>query len=208
MTIKEHMNQVLSSGLRQYAFWLLLFLLCLVLHIFMSQALLRFERVLIEQGQVWRLLTGHLVHLNWNHLWLNMGGLAIVALFFGRYLPVTRWLYAMLVSTVFVSAGLYWLNPEIVAYVGLSGVLHGLFIVGAWQERQRYPASAYLLLVLLVIKLLWEQLSGALPGSESLTGGHVVVDSHLYGAIGGGVYLLLHQVIHVNDRQQDGQHDE
>jgi len=51
-----------------------------------------------------------------------------------------------------------------------------------------------ILLVLVVGKLVWEQLTGALPGSESIAGGEVLVDAHLYGAIGGaviGAWLVL-----------------
>jgi membrane associated rhomboid family serine protease len=34
-------------------------------------------------------------------------------------------------------------------------------------------------------KLLWEQAVGPLPGSAEVAGGKVIVDAHLYGAIGG-----------------------
>src|SRR5690606_30285485 len=37
--------------------------------------LLRYEREAIFAGQLWRLLTGHLVHLSWTHLLLNILGL-------------------------------------------------------------------------------------------------------------------------------------
>jgi len=47
-------------------------------------------------------------------------------------------------------------------------------------------------LLLLGLKLAWEQLAGPLPGSEALSGGPVVVDAHLYGTSAGllGVWLL------------------
>jgi len=50
-----------------------------------------------------------------------------------------------------------------------------------------YPKSAGLLLALIIGKLAWEQVAGALPGSESVAGGNVVVNAHLYGAIGGAI---------------------
>ena len=109
---------------------------------------------------------------------------------------------------LFIGLMLYALNPHLHYYVGLSGVLHGLFVVGAWGERQHFRVSAYVLLALVFAKLVWEQLYGAMPGSESMIGGQVLVDAHLYGAIAGGLFLLLHQVIHINNGQQNRQYDE
>ena len=48
-----------------------------------------------------------------------------------------------------------------------------------------------LFLVLLIVKLLWEQLSGPLPGSTELSGARVITEAHLYGALGGAVVTLL-----------------
>jgi hypothetical protein len=39
-------------------------------------------------------------------------------------------------------------------------------------------------------KLAWEQFSGPLPGSEGTAGGPVIVDSHLFGALGGALTAL------------------
>jgi hypothetical protein len=45
-------------------------------------------------------------------------------------------------------------------------------------------------------KLLYEQLVGPLPGSESVAGGTVIVNAHLYGAVGGGLaaFFFWHRV--------------
>lgn len=151
----------------------------------------RYDSRLISDHQLWRLFSGHLVHLNWAHWGLNMAGLAIVAFFFSAYGSLWQWLVVCLVSALFVSTGLFWWNHEVVSYVGLSGVLHGLFIYGAIREIRHYPASGYVLLLLLTGKLAWEVFNGPLPGSEEMTKGRVVTDAHLYGAIGGVASLVL-----------------
>jgi membrane associated rhomboid family serine protease len=75
--------------------------------------------------------------------------------------------------------------------VGLSGVLHGLFLYGAIREIRYYPTSGYVLLTVLIAKLMWEFFNGALPGSEDMAGGRVLTDAHLLGAIGGiSVWLI------------------
>ena len=174
-----------------HSLWLVILALTAVLQLSDQVASWRFDRNLIAGGHYWLLLSGHFVHLNWTHWGLNMAGLGIVAFFFSAYGRLLQWGSVIIVSAVFVGVGLYWLNVNVTTYVGLSGVLHGLFIYGALRETRFYPASGYTLLVLLVGKLTWEFFFGALPGSEELTAGRVVTDAHLYGAIGGVVASLV-----------------
>ncbi len=168
-----------------YGLWLSIFLLSFILQLGGWVNAWRYDRSLVEQGEWWLLLTAHLVHLNWSHWALNMAGLGIVAFFFSAYASVKQWLLVMLVSAIFIGVGVSWLDPDIEYYLGLSGVLHGLFIFGALREIRYYPVSGYVLLLLLIAKLTWEFFMGPLPGSEEFTGGRVLTDAHLYGAIGG-----------------------
>ncbi len=168
-----------------------------------------FDRQAIGRGQYWRLLSAHLVHLDWPHWGLNMAGLAVVAVFFSRYGRPLQWVWVLLLSALFTGLGLYWLDPQMARYVGLSGVLHGLFIFGALHERRQHPASGYALLVLLCAKLAWENLYGPLPGSATLTGGHIMTSAHLYGALGGlAAYLVTRYfgpskpLIRINSRKR------
>ena len=174
--------------LQVHRLWLLLIALCFVMQYLQING--AFDRGLIEQGEVWRLLSGHITHLGWSHFWLNMLGVLMVMLFFGSYQSNTYWLGAMVFIALFCSAGLM-LDMQLNRYVGFSGILHGLFIIGARYEMQRYKWSGIVLLVLIVAKLIWEQVFGAMPGSEEMAGGRVAVNAHLYGAIAGGVYLWL-----------------
>jgi len=210
LPIANRISFQLSHGL-----WLLLALLSALLQAAGWVADWRFDRGLIDSGHYWLLFSGHIVHLNWNHWALNMAGLAVVAFFFSVYATLLQWLFVVFVSALSVGLGLYWLNPELVTYVGLSGVLHGLFIYGAIHETRHYPVSGAALLVLLIGKLSWEFFNGALPGSEELTSGHVVTDAHLYGAVGGAVAAgllsaraLFNQLVKVKDGQQNTEHDE
>jgi len=188
------MTRLEPKRLRGLILWGVLFLLCVMLQYFELPRLLRFDRHLIDAGQWWLIITGNLVHLGWHHLWLNMAGLMLVAVFFSPYYRFSEWLILLLLSSLFVGGGLYWFNPELIWYVGLSGVLHGLFIAGGWQEYKRYGKSGALLLLLIVGKLLWEQIMGAMPGSEAVSGGRVMVDAHLYGALAGGVFVAFYEL--------------
>ncbi|HSG96510.1 MAG TPA: rhombosortase [Woeseiaceae bacterium] len=146
---------------------------------------LAWERDGLMAGQAWRLLSGHLVHLGWTHLLLNLAGLALVAWLVGSAFGWLRWLIIGLVSIVAIDAGFWSLNPELDWYVGLSGLLHGLLLAGLLPGLLRIDREALVLTAFVVLKLFWEQLMGPLPGSEATAGNSVIVDAHLYGALGG-----------------------
>jgi len=171
--------------------WLSLFLISCTLQALDWVDSWRFNRDLVEQGNVWLLLSGHIVHSNWSHWLLNMAGLAIVAFFFSLYASLRQWLLVIILSSVIISAGIWWWMPGIFYYVGLSGVLHGLFLYGALREIRFYPVSGYVLTAVLLGKLLWEFLYGALPGSEDMVGGRVLTEAHLLGAVGGVLSWLI-----------------
>ena len=193
MPVLAHMTQLLHMDilykLRSHKLWLVLFIACFFIQVLHLQPELRFDRQLIGQWQVWRLISGHLTHLNWGHLLLNMAGLIMIAVFFSAYRSNRYWVGALIFISLLCSVGLL-MDNQLERYVGFSGVLHGLFIIGARWEMQRYKISGVVLLLIIIGKLLWEQMFGALPGSESMAGGRVAINAHLYGAIGGALYLL------------------
>lgn len=172
----------------QQAGWLLIgsFGALLVLLQFADmQGVLRYERVTIVRGEWWRVMTAHLVHANVRHLLLNLTGLALVAQLFKDDFSLAQWFWIVSLSGLCVSAGLLVFDPQLQWYVGLSGVLHGCIAAGAviWWRTER-PLLAAALSMVLLAKLGWEQLHGALPLAGELP---VIVDAHLYGAIGGGL---------------------
>jgi rhomboid family GlyGly-CTERM serine protease len=90
---------------------------------------LLWDRAAIAHGQIWRLFTGHLVHVDPNHLLLNLAGFLLLDDFLSRAPGVTPrrraglWLFSM----GFVALGLYALDPALSLYAGLSGCLNAPF---------------------------------------------------------------------------------
>jgi rhomboid family GlyGly-CTERM serine protease len=152
---------------------------------------LRYQRSAVMQGEPWRLLSGHLVHLSWSHMLMNLLALALLWALLGETLTLAAWSLLLLSCALFDGLGLLLFNPAVEWYVGLSGVLHGLFLAGALAGLASGRRDALLLFVALVVKLAWEQLAGPLPGSAAAAGGPVVVDAHLYGAIAGTATVAL-----------------
>ncbi len=159
----------------------------------LAREALRYDRVWLGQGELWRMLSGHFAHLSWSHLLLNCAGLLLVWFLVGRTYSFTSWLLIIVCSLLTIDMAFWFINPELYWYVGMSGLLHGLLmaaIVGRWRW-QPIDYETLLLLVLVVAKIGWEQIAGPVPGSEATSGGPVVVDAHLYGAIGGLLGALL-----------------
>jgi rhomboid family GlyGly-CTERM serine protease len=162
--------------------------------------MLRYQRDAIIAGQWWRLISGNLVHLGWSHLVLNLAGLLLVWLLFHRSLTTRNWVIVSLISAMSVGGGLLLFDPHLEWYVGLSGALHGLFAAGLVASLSAGNRAEWLLAALFVAKLSWEQLVGPTPGTAALAGGNVIVDAHLYGAIGGAVSALLLILYHKRRR--------
>ncbi len=146
---------------------------------------LRFDRALIGDGQVWRLISGHFAHLGWSHFALNAAGLALAWYLVGHYLSTSQWLVVVFGSVFCIDLGFWLLEPQLSWYVGLSGLLHGVLVAGIVAGWLKDRPTALILALLIVAKLAYEQVIGPLPGSEGTSGGAVVVVAHLYGALGG-----------------------
>lgn len=152
---------------------------------------LQFDRTGIRDYEMWRLVTGHFVHLGWAHFVLNIAGLALVWLLFGACFSARQWAAILLLAIAGIDIGLWFFDPGLVWYVGLSGALHGMLAAGVVAAAMRGSTESAVLGFLLVGKLVWEQILGPLPGSAGIAGGDVVVNSHLYGAVSGGLAALL-----------------
>lgn len=90
--------------------------------------LLEFNRIAIAHGELWRLLTGHLVHFNASHAAWDIGAtLGLVAALHCLGERIATLLRPTLVTAIAISAAVWFLCPEIERYRGLSGITCALF---------------------------------------------------------------------------------
>lgn len=150
-------------------------------------------------SQPWRLLSGHLVHLNWTHALVNAGAWLVLARLFMPQLDAKRQLLSVALGAASVSLGLAVGYPAIEWYRGASGALHALFFTGATvalaaSMRQRsWPAA---LPPLLLVAGGWTKVAlefprgSATPYAEWLAA-TTVPQAHFLGAVAGTALGLL-----------------
>lgn len=156
---------------------------------------LRFQRDAVLDGELWRLVSAHLVHLGPAHALMNLLGLWLIWWLFRSHSQVLS-LATLAASMLAMAVGFLCFEPDLHWYVGLSGVLHGLLAAHLVPNAERAPGETLVLATGLGLKLAYEQFLGPLPFTESGAGGPVVVDAHLYGTVGGlctGALWWLHR---------------
>ncbi len=190
MRLGQDLNNASRAILRRISYWRLPAVLIIssgVIELFgdPGRSFLQFDRAAISVAELWRLISGHFVHLGPNHFFLNAFGLVLVWLFVGVHFTVRQWLIVIAVSIAGIDAGLWFFDSQLTWYVGMSGFLHGMLAAGIVKGFQAVPREAMVVGAVLVTKIMFEQLIGPLPGSEQSAGGDVVVNAHLYGVLAG-----------------------
>jgi len=109
-----------------------------------------FDRAAIAHGEWWRLITGHWVHSDLTHAAWDIAALLLLGALFEARL---RWRLplALVAASVGIDVWLWWGDPTLHYYCGLSGILNSLLIVGLlalWRDF-RHP------LILFTAVALW-----------------------------------------------------
>ena len=191
--------------------YILIATICLLLTLWYSlisdstlqSSLYVYQRDLIASGQWWRIITAHFMHSNVIHFGVNILGLFLLWLLHGEYSTPKSYFINVLILCVGISLSIYFWSTSIFWYVGLSGVLHGLFAWGVTIDIYLKRKTGYLLLLGLIIKLADEQLFSSSQYMSELIEVSVAIDAHLYGAIIGLIVGLVRVCIysfpHVNN---------
>lgn len=156
-----------------------------------GRSALSFDRGQIAAGEWWRFLTGNLAHLGWYHWFLNELGLVVLILLCPEALPWRVWLRRLLWLSLGMTLCLYLFVPDLHNYVGMSGVIHGLFVLGLMPQVLKRDLIALGCLLYLLGKIGWELYAGAAVSDEAAIGGRVATESHFFGVVAAFAYGLV-----------------
>jgi len=156
---------------------------------------LRYQRDAILAGDLWRLITAHLVHLGWVHTLMNLLALLLILGLFGTQERPRQWWFAGVFCALMISFGFLVFEPKLAYYAGLSGTIHGLLlwvllrlVLLAPDQRK----TATLLIIALLGKLMYEHSPWYSPDYlQTQMQAPVIVNAHLYGALAGGALALF-----------------
>lgn len=162
------------------------------------QAGLVYDRLAIGEGELWRLLTGNLVHHSGAHLVCNVAPFLIV----GALLEIQRsrhFVALCLLAGALIGATLYAARPDLIVFGGLSGIVTALVVYLCLNGLDKGGAWRWLCvigLVLLAVKIGAEFVSGA---SLLLSAGPQdfvpVPESHALGAAAALLVIMCNRFV-------------
>jgi rhomboid family GlyGly-CTERM serine protease len=146
-----------------------------------------YDRERILAGELWRLFTGHFVHLSREHLLLDLTAFAIIgAIIERKQLP--RFGLMCLIAPGAISAGSLLIEPHMHRYAGLSALSMAAFVFFALHQKQR---AKIILLALAAAKIIFELTPNV---SMFVTAAspevRIAATSHLLGALVGALFAL------------------
>ncbi len=160
-------------------------LLLLVLHVLPDTLRSALEYHRAQPQQVWRAVTGHLLHSNHWHLMMNLGALLLMLMLHQLYYNLKSFTLLLVCGCIGISILLYLFSPDIQIYVGLSGWLHCFITLGALLDIKHKIQSGWLILLGVIAKVTYEQWQGPDTELAALIDANVAIDAHLYGVICG-----------------------
>ncbi len=185
-------GQGLKGG--RFLFPLTIMGLCLVVYARSSlMDLLVYNRQAVLGGELWRLLTGHLVHFSLSHLILNMLGFSL-AVWIAWQRRCEHLVLLTFLAACFIGVAILLGQPNMAVYGGMSGLVNAVMVyvacLGLWV-RGRWRSLSWTLLVLCLGTVIYEAATGrpALAVSDAIP----FVPAPLAHIVGGmtGAFLAL-----------------
>ncbi|MCG8427589.1 MAG: rhombosortase [Chromatiales bacterium] len=150
-----------------------------------------FDRIAIGQGEWWRLFTGHFVHSDLSHLQWDIVAFVVIA---GMLEQQSRRLILSGLSAGFLVIGgwLWWGEPELLYYCGLSGINHTLLVL---LFHQLWKGGAHPLLFVsglaVVAKMIVELVSNQALFTN--TAWPSLPSAHVAGVAAAVLFLIIQQ---------------
>jgi rhomboid family GlyGly-CTERM serine protease len=153
-----------------------------------------YDRVRIKDGQWWRLWSGHLAHHSTSHLLWNLAVFLPAAAWLEHIRPTATRIFIVF-APLFISGWLWFLDPNLQFYAGLSGVTIGvvtLLTILQLRSESSEPRQIWLMaLILIAAKIAFEFRQPTTAMFAGLPDGiRNVPLAHLAGAMGAAIFAL------------------
>jgi rhomboid family GlyGly-CTERM serine protease len=172
-------------------------------------AIFCFDRGAFEYGEIWRIFTCHFVHGSFEHLFWDLL-MFLVLVFPCLKKDKSRLSIAILISMVTIPVLIYIFRPNLIYYVGLSGIDSAIFILFVslvikdyfrqkdWKKVLTF-ASIY---ILFIIKIYYEMtnVNGVFVNTQAMNMIPVPL-AHLIGAVTGAVVAFFPKLKRGIDRK-------
>lgn len=180
MRLKNNITWIKSQGTFKVP-WLTLWISLIVLGLFAvgpdSNSIFVFNKIEINNGSIWRLLTGQLIHNNFDHLFWDLFGFIVL----GGIIETNsrrKFIAAFLISALAVCFWMFWIEKDFTIYYGLSGLLNGLLVVAVivkWKETKNN--LLFWILGITAIKMVYEMITKNVffidPSIPTIPGTHI-----------------------------------
>jgi len=154
-----------------------------------------YHRISFHDTFWWQWLTPSLVHMNWMHWLLNILNLIALVMIFASAWNIWRLVSLFISSSFIIMICLYLFSPNIMYYVGMSGVLYALVVYSALLCLKQQPFISSTILVYVTLKLTAHDWVNQMMGvDKALSNMPIVTDVHWYGTIIGIIFFIIHKV--------------
>ncbi len=152
--------------------------------------LLQFSRGDFAGGQWWRVMTCHWSHWSWDHLLWGVLVFAVLGVICER-INRARMVLCLAASAVVIPMAVWWLDPGLESYRGLSGLDSALFTLllaavarsAIAEKRWGGLVMSVLIFILFGGKVLYESVTGSAIFADPVAGGFEPVPlAHVVGA--------------------------
>lgn len=152
---------------------------------------LMYDRAAVTDGEWWRLVSAHFLHVGLAHFIANLCGLWVIWILVGQSLTNTGWMGVFFVSAPGITGALLFLHPSVDWYLGLSGVLYALIATGIVISIVHTPIVYLVAATCLLVKLIVDHYLSTEWAFSNWLGAPVLEASHFYGTASGGIIGCL-----------------
>ncbi len=155
-----------------------------------------FDRQAIMQGELWRLLIGHWVHADLEHLAWNLIAFGILGWMIETSLGHLKLYTALIAGMCGVNAWVWWFIPGLDFYCGLSGILNTLLfviLIDGWRRSRNYIFPLVVIGATAKIGLELFQSSAIFTN----TSWPAVPEAHLAGALAAVIVMFYKDILNI-----------